>query len=49
MTEHDDFDPDDGSSAILIGLMAAALSGAIVGVVAGALGAVFAMLTWKGY
>ena len=44
----DDFNPD-GRSSILIGLCAAALSGAIVGVVAGAIGAVFAVLTWKGY
>jgi len=47
MIEHD-FDPD-GTSSIIIGLMAAALSGAFVGMVAGALGAVFAVLTWRGY
>lgn len=33
-------------SAILIGLMAAALSGAIVGMVAGAIGALLAVMTW---
>jgi|GEM_PF-6012560 len=46
MIEHD-FDPDEGCSSIIIGLMAAALSGAIVGVVAGAIGATLAFLTWS--
>jgi hypothetical protein len=45
MTEQHDFDSND-SSSFIIGIFAAALSGAFVGMVAGALGAVFAMLTW---
>ena len=41
----DDFDPDNRSS-IIIGLMAAALSGAIVGCIGGSLGAVLFMM-WR--
>lgn len=47
MTEQDS-DPGD-HGMMLIGLCAAALSGAFVGVVCGAIGAVLAMLTWRGY
>jgi hypothetical protein len=45
MNHYDDFEVDGRSQ--IIGLMAAALSGAFVGMVAGAMGAVFAMLTWS--
>ena len=41
-------DFEDDSSSIIIGLLAAALSGAIVGMVAGACGAVLCMMTWGG-
>ena len=40
------YDYDDEGSALLIGLAAAALSGAFVGMVAGAIGASLAWMTW---
>jgi hypothetical protein len=43
-----DDDYEDKSSAIVIGLMAAALSGGFVGVVTGVIGVLLAILiTWK--
>lgn len=46
MDDFDDFDPENRRPSILIAIIAAALSGAFVGMVAGAIGASLAFLTW---
>lgn len=45
MTDFHDFDDDD-SSPMIIGLILAVLTSAIIGMVAGAIGAPMAWITW---